>query len=132
MQSRKQPPAHLGKVGKSKWRRLIEENTFSASELVTLELLCAQLDALDKLDSEMATMGVVVAGSEGQPVVNPVLRERRETIRQIDQLMVALAIPVAGESHGVRRSGAARAAAKVRRAPNDPRVRRVEDLRGGA
>lgn len=119
MENRKQPPSQLGRRGKSVWRRLIGENTFSASEIVTLELLCAQLDTLDKLDSELATMSVVVSGSEGQPVMNPVLRERRETIKQIDALMVALAIPVEGESFGVRRSGAARAAAKA------PKVRKT-------
>jgi phage terminase small subunit len=113
MQNRKQPPSHLGKCGKANWRKVTAENSFSAAEFLTLELLCAQLDTLDKLDTEMSTMGVVVAGSEGQPVVNPVLRERRETIKQIDQLMVALALPVDGEAFGTRRSGAARAAAKA-------------------
>lgn len=132
MQSRKELPSHLRKRGKSVWRRLIAENAFSEAELVTLELLCAQLDALDKLDAELATMGVVVAGSEGQPVVNPILRERRETIRQVDALMVALALPVEGEEYGKRRSGSARSAAKVRRAPKDPRVNKVNQLRDGA
>lgn len=133
MQSRKDPPSHLGKVGKAKWRNLTAENSFSAAEFVTLELLCAQLDMLARLDAELSAMGVIVAGSEGQPVVNPVLRERRETIKQIDALMVALAIPVEGESYGKRRSGAARAAAKTRKAPKlGGRVARVTEMQGGA
>jgi P27 family predicted phage terminase small subunit len=120
MQDRKQPPSHLRKCGKAKWRKLVAENDFSAAETDTLELYCSLWDTLDKLDAELATMGVVVAGSEGQPVVNPVLRERRETIKQIDALMVALAIPVDGESFGVRRSGSARAAVKAKRPPKMP------------
>jgi len=131
MQNRNQPPSHLRKTGKAAWRRLVAENDFSAAEFVTLELLCAQLDTLDKLDVEMATMAVVTAGSEGQPVVNPILRERRETIKQIDSLMVALAIPIDGEAYGVRRSGSARAAAKTRKPPKT-NVNTVSHLRGGA
>jgi len=130
-QNRNQPPSHLRKTGKAAWRRLVAENDFSAAEFVTLELLCAQLDTLDKLDVEMATMAVVTAGSEGQPVVNPILRERRETIKQIDSLMVALAIPIDGEAYGVRRSGSARAAAKTRKPPKT-NVNTVSHLRGGA
>lgn len=132
MQNRKDPPSHLGKRGKALWRSLTAEFSFSAAEFPILELVCSQWDTLAKLDAELAGMGVVVAGSEGQPVVNGILRERRETIKQIDALLVALALPVDGEQYGTRRTGAARATAKVRRVPKDPRVNQVSRLLGGA
>ena len=131
MQNRKQPPPGLGKVGKAKWRKLTQENTFSEAEFDTLELYCSMWDTLTKLDAELVTMGVVVSGSEGQPVVNPVLRERRETIKQIDALMVALALPVEGEAYGKRRSGAVRAAAKAKRPPKS-NPGKIAHLRDGA
>lgn len=131
MQSRKQPPSHLGKVGKAKWRNLTAEFSFSAHEFDVLELYAADFDVLARIDAELATMGVVVAGSEGQPVPNPLLRERRETIKQIDALAMSLALPVEGETQGTRRTGAARAKAKVKPPPK-MNVNRVARLRGGA
>lgn len=131
MESRKQPPSHLGKVGKAKWRNLVAEFSFFAHEFDLLELYCADFDVLARIDAELATMGVVVAGSEGQPVPNPLLRERRETIKQLDALAVALALPVDGEAQGTRRSGAARAKAKVKPPPKT-NVNKVNHLRDGA
>ncbi|MFA1703037.1 P27 family phage terminase small subunit [Mycobacterium intracellulare] len=129
MQSRKEPPSHLGKVGKAKWRKLTAEFSFSEAENDTLELYASAWDVLTRIDAELADMGVVVAGSEGQPVVNPLLKERRETVKQIDALAISLALPVEGEEYGRRRSGAARAAAKTRK-PSKVNVNRVEHLRG--
>jgi P27 family predicted phage terminase small subunit len=131
MPNRKEPPSHLGKVGKTKWRNLIAEFDFFGAEFDVLELYCADFDTLARIDAELATMGVVVAGSEGQPVVNPLLKERRETVKQIDALAMSLALPVEGEEYGRRRSGAARAAAKTRKPPKT-NVNRVAHLRGDA
>ena len=128
----KRPPAHLKKGGRAFWRNLTAENRLDAAEYNTLDMLGRLIDAVDAIDAEMATMGVIVSGSEGQPATNPLLRERRETIKLIDQLTTALAIPVAGESHGQRRSGAAKAAAKTPKPPKSNAARISHLTQGGA
>jgi len=129
---RKPPPSDLGKVGKAVWRSIIRENELSAIEFPLLHQLCRVLDTLDDLYREKAKMTAIVGGSTGQPKVNPILAEIREQTAILDKLVVALAIPLPGESYGARRTGAARAKAKVRKVSSDPRVNRVANLREGA
>jgi hypothetical protein len=129
---RKPPPSDLDKGGKALWRGVIHENELGAIEFPLLHQTCRVVDILDDLYREKATMGAIVSGSSGQPRVNPILAEIREQTAILDRLVTALAIPLPGEQYGTRRTGPARAKAKVKRQPQDPRVNRVSHLREGA
>jgi phage terminase small subunit len=130
-QRKHRPPRDLDKAGKALWRTITRENSFDAAEFALLHLLCRTIDVLERIALDLSDMGVVVAGSTGQPRVNPLLAEQREQIRVADQLVQALAIPVPGEAAGQRRSGAAKAVAKTRRPPKT-NLNRVNHLIGGA
>jgi hypothetical protein len=113
---RKLAPRGLGPGGKSVWRNVIDAGySLDPVEYVLLHQLCRAVDNLDRISAEMATMGVVVSGSERQPRPNPLLSEFREQSRLIDALQRSLALPLPGESYGQRRTGEAKKAARAGR-----------------
>jgi hypothetical protein len=124
---RKHYPPGLGRRGKLLWASIIDYATLDPCEEVLAERLCRAVNVLDRIDAELADMGVVVSGSERQPVVNKLLHEQREQVKLIDQLQRSLALPVGGESYGKRRSGEAKRVAKVGR-PRKTHDRRVSHL----
>jgi phage terminase small subunit len=114
---RKRYPRALQVSGKTLWNNIINQYALDPAEHVLLEQLCRTVDVLDRINADLDEMGVTVSGSTGQPRVNPLLAERREQIKIVDRLQMALALPVAGEPQGRRRSGQAKATAKQGRAP---------------
>ena len=101
---RKRCPPDLQSTGKTLWNTIIGQYTLDPAEYVLLHQLCRAVDMLDRISADLAEMGVVVSGSEGQPRVNPLLGEQRAQVRLVDQLQQALALPIAGEPLGVRRA----------------------------
>jgi len=129
---RKRPPDDLAKAGTALWNSITRQYAFDAAEYVLLHMLCRTVDVLERINADLAEMGVTVAGSTGQPRTNPLLAEQREQIKIADQLVQSLALPVEGESHGQRRSGAAKAAAKTRKPPKmGGRVSRIAEMQRG-
>jgi hypothetical protein len=109
---RKPPPKDLNASGKSWWRNIIGEYALDPAEIVLLHQLCRAVDILDRLNADLADMGVTVSGSTGQPKPNGLLIEIRETVKLVDQLQMALALPMAGETAGRRRKPQAKADAR--------------------
>jgi hypothetical protein len=107
---RKPPPVGLNASGKTLWRTIIGEYELDPAEFVLLHQLCRAVDVLDRLNVDLAGMGVTVSGSTGQPRVKPLLAEIREQVKLVDRLQMSLALPMAGEQQGRRRAPAAKAA----------------------
>jgi hypothetical protein len=97
------------------WHAATREFEFTGIELELLHQLCVTIDEIATMKADLSQMGMVVAGSERQPRVNPLVAALRDHRKLVDMLVVSLALPVDGESAGVRRSAQARAAAEARR-----------------
>jgi hypothetical protein len=129
------PPRDLGAAGKSLWRRLTAEFTFHAAEIEILRQLATTADQIAAMETEMSTMGVIVAGSENQPRLNPILPGLVSHKKLFDQLVTALALPIGNETAGRRRSAAARQAAgtpRIKLAPKVAAIRSKQERDRGA
>lgn len=113
---RKSPaPKNLGTRGLRFWKRVTGEFEFRADELVILEDACREMRMIDQLESALAGGDMIMSGSMGQPVVNPLVPELRQHRATLKSLLAALKIPDEPvESQGVSRSVQAREAAKSR------------------
>jgi hypothetical protein len=113
-------PKDLGVPGVALWRRLTKEFDFNSAEIELAHQLCVTVDEETMMRDELADMGVTVAGSKGQPVLNPVFAQLAVHRKLIDQMIVALSLPIDGESVGRRRSAQAKLNADSRwRNPTD-------------
>lgn len=88
----KAPPG-LAARGRRFWRATLAEFTLSGAELEILAEACRTLDDLDRLAEMVKTHGATVAGSQGQPVVNPALTEARGQRAILHRLVAALQLP---------------------------------------
>lgn len=114
-------PRSLGADGRKLWRavttmavegRRIE---FRTDELTVLAQAAATADAIAALEAELVGARVVVAGSKGQTIVNPVVIELRLQRAALATLLGRLAIPDASSSwEGLTSSQRARRAAHAR------------------
>jgi P27 family predicted phage terminase small subunit len=109
----KPPPKDLKASGKALWRNIIGQYALDPAEVVLLHQLCRAVDVLDRIAADLAEMGVTTMGSQGQPIANPLLNEQREQVKIVDRLQQALALPLTGETAGVRRSASRKAAARA-------------------
>lgn len=100
--------------GRALWRNVMGKYVLDPAETALLHELCRTADELDALTAAMADQSPVVEGSQGQPRAHPLLAEIRQHRRVAENLAVALALPVDGESIGRRRSANAKAAAHAR------------------
>jgi hypothetical protein len=115
----KPPPAPRGldTVGRGLWRAAVAEFAFSSVELAQLRQVAKTADEIGAMETELATMEMIVGGSRNQPKVNPLIRELRDHRKLFDQLVAGLALPIGDETAGRRRSAAAR------RTVNTPRIK---------
>jgi hypothetical protein len=74
-------------------------------------------------------MEMIVGGSRNQPKVNPLIRELRDHRKLFDQLVAGLALPVAGEAIGKRRTPAAKQTANTPRIKLAPKVAALQRQR---
>jgi hypothetical protein len=74
-----------------------------------------------------------VAGSKGQPVLNPVFAQLAVHRKLIDQMIVALSLPIDGESVGRRRSAQAKlnADSRWRKVKTGGRINQIRKMQGG-
>lgn len=86
-------PAGLGTRGKGLWRRLVARYDFEQGELPLLEQACRALDDVTALEEVVAGEGMTVAGSRGQPRLNPAVAELRQSRQGFAKLIGALALP---------------------------------------
>ncbi|MGO1318006.1 MAG: terminase [Cellulomonadaceae bacterium] len=113
--TKRRAPDGLKARGKRFWTACISDFDFSSSEVVLLEEACRVLDRLDQLNAAITRDGPMVAGSQGQQVVNPALTEARGQQLALHKLIAALALPDDdGQTVPTGRSMSASAAATAR------------------
>lgn len=116
MSEYKPPPAPqiLGPSGKSAWDKLTHKFEFHVGELEVLEQFCATKDRVAAMEAELAATGVMIKGSRGQQILNPLINQIAVQVTLMDRLVLSLALPADGEQVGKRRSPQARQAANAR------------------
>lgn len=107
----KTPPG-LQAAGRAWWRAIMAEFDLHAAERLQLEVLCQTVDDRDRLRAELAHCELIVGGHSGQPRAYPLIDKIAMLDKVIDQYVVALGLPIAGESQGRRRSPLAKLAAE--------------------
>jgi hypothetical protein len=126
----------LKTAGKALWKaQLSEFRANSPAELALLEQACKTIDELAQMDADLADMGYIVSGSANQPRINPLLGAIAQHRKLLDQLIVALGVPLPSELVGRRRSATAKQNADTRwrqqkrrgQLPGVPTAARKED-----
>lgn len=104
----------FAKPGRTLWDSVTDQFELDPAELALLGQACLTLDELIRLEKAMKTADLLVEGSKGQPVSNPLLTQVREHRRLLDALCRSLALPVDGAQVGARRDGQRSKAAVAR------------------
>ena len=117
MTTKKKPPATLGKSGSALWREVLAKYGLRADELRILEDACAERDLIEQLSAGLQGAPMIVKGSMGQEVINPIVSELRQHRSTFAALMGKLKLP--DDDAGSSDSGGAlsaknRAAAQAR------------------
>ena len=110
----KPPKGLLPSTGAALWRDVVALYDLRVDELVVLERACRATDRIAAMETERGER-VTTAGSMGQLVLHPLVKEIRETEAQIARLLASLKLPDDGSGTGEQpRSTQARAAAQSR------------------
>lgn len=107
-------PAGLDEPGRKLWDEISGKYELRADELCTLEEACREVDLIARLDDALDGASMMVAGSMGQQVVNPLLGEVRQHRGVLARLLGYLRLPDDSEGTAEARSTQARAAANAR------------------
>lgn len=115
---RKTPaPKNLGTRGLRFWNKVTGMYKLRPDELVVLEDACREMAMIDQLEAAMKDEPMIMSGSMGQPVVNPLVPELRQHRATLKALLAQLKLPDQSEdavSAEGPRSTQARDAAKSR------------------
>lgn len=110
-------PADLGPQGGALWREIGGTFVLRVDELRVLEDACREVDLIERLEDALRGAPLVVTGSQGQPVANPLVQELRQHRSLVARLLAGLKLPdeEGGELRAAQdRSAKARSAALVR------------------
>ena len=115
MPQSRQAPVGLGARGASLWGEVTKSYSLRSDELMVLEDACREADLVARLEAELSESELMVVGSMGQPVVNPLVAELRQHRSTFAKLAAQLKLPdePGGSAQGDR-STSARAAAVAR------------------
>ena len=115
MAQKRKAPNGLSTSAQKVWRETLAVYELDEHEYPTLEAACRELTLIEKIDKELDGSKLIVRGSMGQDVANPLLAEVRQHRAAYIAFMKALRLPE-GESAEVSspRSEAARKAAQAR------------------
>lgn len=91
--SKPSPPDGLKPGGRMLWRRVTDSYHLRPDELLTLEYACRSRDRITEMRSSLAGMDVMVLGSTGQLVVNPLIAELRQHESHQASLLAKLKLP---------------------------------------
>lgn len=107
-------PAGLGTAGKAIWRSLTGTFDFEVGELLIVETCARQADDLAALEAIVEESGLMVAGSAGQPRLNPAVAECRQARIALARMLGMLGMPDDENKPMTAASRSARHAATVR------------------
>lgn len=108
-------PKGLDSVGSKLWRDVTGKYALRVDELTVLEAACRASDRADLMRDELDIRPLMVEGSTGQLVVNPLVAEIRAHEAQVASLLGRLKLPDDPAGAGeVSRSTQARSAAQSR------------------
>jgi hypothetical protein len=108
----RRPPAGLGAPGRSLWRSVVAAYELAPHEVVILRQACLVADLIERVDAELATSPLVVAGHAGQPRPSPLLGASAQQRAALKSLLGSLGLPMPDEL--VRRDEQRTAAAQAR------------------
>ncbi|MGC9409818.1 hypothetical protein [Streptomyces sp. DZ1-3] len=110
------PRVALGARGLELWRDVLADHDLRTDELRVLEDACREVDLIERLEEGLRGAPLVVNGSQGQPVANPIVQELRQHRSLVSRLLAALKLSDAEqqERDAGRRSQQARRAALTR------------------
>lgn len=81
-------------------REILALYELSPVELLLLDRAVAIADTLARIDREVAGASLITAGSTGQRVAEPLLREQREHAARLTSIIEALRLPGRDETEG--------------------------------
>jgi hypothetical protein len=114
-------PRDLDAAGKKLWRDIAKEYDLRPDEYRILEDACRQADLVDFISSAQRKEPLLIEGSQGQMVLNPLVSELRQHRTTLSNLLTKLKLPDdptgAGEGDGGKPAGDERAT-KARAAAN--------------
>jgi hypothetical protein len=110
----KTAPAGLAAAGKKLWREIADSYDLRADELRVLEDAAREADLVSVLDAGMKGASLLVRGSQGQEVINPLISELRQHRSTLASLLRQLKLPDDSADAAGERSTSARAAANAR------------------
>ncbi|MEW2253716.1 hypothetical protein [Streptomyces sp. NPDC047869] len=85
-----EPPVELGRRGAELWQAVLTEHELRTDELRVLEDACREVDLIERMHTELHTAPLVVKGSMGQDVANPLVQELRQHRALVARLLGAL------------------------------------------
>lgn len=114
--SKPSAPETLQQGGRALWVAVTEKYELRRDELRVLEDACHEADLVDTMAAALAGGDLMITGSQGQQVVNPLVSELRQHRNTLAGLMRQLKLPEDGdaEREAGERSTKARAAANAR------------------
>ena len=110
-------PNGLGNRGRALWRSIVKGLPdgweLDEREVALLTLAARQTDDVAKLETAIKREGLMVAGSAGQPVLNPAVAEARQGRLALGRLLGQIELP---DEEGKARGEASRRGQKAARA----------------
>lgn len=94
-------PKGLQARGRALWRELNGKYEFDPQEVDLVLEVCRTLDTIDALAAAVAGAGVMIVGSQGQPVINPAVAELRQQQAGFARLMTSLNLGSAEAGAGI-------------------------------
>lgn len=78
MAEKPKPPPKLGDRALAFWNGVAGHYSLRIDELYILESACREIDLIDRMETEQARDSLIGTGSQGQPVIAPIIPELRQ------------------------------------------------------
>ncbi|MGB2738753.1 MAG: hypothetical protein WBC27_12010 [Candidatus Nanopelagicales bacterium] len=86
-------PKNLGPAGRKLWAGITARWELDPREVALLTAACKQADDVAALEKVLKDDGLVVEGSQGQPRLNAVVTELRQSRAAVSRLLIDLRLP---------------------------------------